>query len=96
MDNLQPLCWADLAAKTWVSMPSPPHQNGKIGDSATKNRREKTHGGFEIQMVGQAAGLSDDLDQFLAAADERAEPFGQQLGVERLLERLIDGGAIER
>ena len=35
------------------------------------------------------------LDQFLLRADQRAEAFGQQGGVERLLERFVDARAIE-
>ena len=39
--------------------------------------------------------LTGKLNQFLAAADQRAESFGQQLGVERLFERFVDGGTIK-
>lgn len=35
------------------------------------------------------------LDQLFAGADQRLQPLGQQGGVERLLERLIDRRAIE-
>src|SRR5437870_3123708 len=35
------------------------------------------------------------LNQFLAAANQRAEPLGKQLGVERLLERLVNRRAVE-
>ena len=83
---------------------------GKLAAHATlaqtKNRREVSRGGFEIfKLLGRHAWPMAEchrghslqaLDQFLAAADERAKPFGQELGVERLFERLIDGGTIER
>src|SRR5262249_12413501 len=35
------------------------------------------------------------LDQFLAGANQRAEAFGKQFGVKRLLERLVDRRTVE-
>jgi len=51
--------------------------------------------GNEQEGPFRQKGPTSSLDQFLAAADQRPQPLGEQLGVERLLERFVDCRAVE-